>query len=102
MSISEADECSHDEAAKLILENSNSDEKRTKSKKSKERKSVRISDDDITFYPSEDSGYTTSKGECTNLLDGWSDKQETNIIVEEWTEEVFGNDSILSKVKCLR
>ncbi|CAC5419598.1 unnamed protein product [Mytilus coruscus] len=97
MSISEADDCSPDEAAKLVLENSNSDGK-TNRKKIKERKSVRISDDEITFYPS-DSGYITSKGENTNLLDDWSEEGCTNILtVEEWTEEVFGTDNVLKDV----
>ncbi|XP_052102537.1 uncharacterized protein LOC127736076 isoform X1 [Mytilus californianus] len=97
MSISEADDCSHDEAAKLVLENSNSDGK-TNRKKIKERKSVRISDDEITFYPS-DSGYITSKGENTNLLDDWSEEGCTNILtVEEWTEEVLGTDNVLKDI----
>ncbi|XP_063414912.1 uncharacterized protein LOC134696875 isoform X2 [Mytilus trossulus] len=97
MSISEADDCSHDEAAKLVLENSNSDGK-TNRKKNKERKSVRISDDEITFYPS-DSGYITSKGENTNLLDDWSEEGCNNTItVEEWTEEVFRTDNVLKDI----
>lgn len=102
MSISEADDCSHDEAAKLILENSNNNES-TKRKKSKERKSVRISDDEITFYPCDDSGYATCRGESVHLLEDWSEDQYNNsCTLEEWTEEVFANDSILMDIKPLR
>lgn len=97
MSISEADDCSHDEASKLVLENS--DDKSVNRKKKKERKSVRISEEDITFFPIDDSGYATNRGdESSNLLEGWSEEgeeSEVTSIVEEWTEEVLGNDTSL-------
>lgn len=101
MSISEADDCSHDEASKLVLENSS--DQGAKRKKTKERKSVRISEEEITFFPIDDSGYRTSRGdESSNLLEGWTEEveEDSNVInvVEEWTEEVFGNDTSLTNI----